>query len=251
MISGFGEQDGAPDLPPGFTMVCLREHADAFAHGLAIAGQAGAGTLVRVGRYDLVEFAVILEPDEPLISARRAFFAGMNATADAIAAHCPPEREVNFVWPDTICFDGGVLGGARLGWPSECAENDVPSWLVFGVMLRAADLTQFEVGQIVPGMSLIGGGFELSETDAITGSFARHLMSGFDQWNERGFSPVADAYLARLPKRKAGERRSIDRNGDLLVNMPADGGVPDRTSFLGELAWAAWYDPVLRGPKLR
>ena len=115
-------------------------------------------------------------------------------------------------------------------------------------MLRAADLTQVE--EIIPGMSLIGGGFERSETDAITGSFARHLMSGFDQWNERGFSPIADAYLARLPKRKAGERRSIDRNGDLLANMPADRGGPDRTSFLRELARAAWYDPVLRGPKL-
>src|SRR5438094_740649 len=100
MISGFEGQDRALDLPPGFTLV--------------------------------------LEPNEPLISARRAFFAGMNATADAIAAHCPPEREVSFTWPDTICFDGGMLGGARLGWPAQCAENDVPSWLVFGVMLRAA-----------------------------------------------------------------------------------------------------------------
>ena len=41
----------------------------------------------------------------------------MNAVADAIAAHCPPEREVNFSWPDTILFDGGLLGGARLQGP--------------------------------------------------------------------------------------------------------------------------------------
>ena len=41
-------------------------------------------------------------------SARRAFFAGMNAVADAIAAHCPPEREVSFDWPDAIRFDGGI-----------------------------------------------------------------------------------------------------------------------------------------------
>src|SRR5947208_5037984 len=122
------------DLPPGYTLVALREAGDAFAHGCAIAAEAGAGTLVWVRRYDLVEFAVILEPNEPLISARRAFFAGMNATADAIAAHCPPEREVSFTWPDTICFDGGMLGGARLGWPAQCAENDVPSSLVFCVM---------------------------------------------------------------------------------------------------------------------
>ena len=100
------------DLPPGYTLVALREYGDAFAHGCKIAGEAGAGTLVWVRRYDLVEFAVVLEPAEPLTSARRAFFAGMNAAADAIAVHCPPERDVAFVWPDTILFDGGLLGGA-------------------------------------------------------------------------------------------------------------------------------------------
>ena len=124
------------DLPPGFTLVPLRELGDAFAHGCEIAAEAGAGTLIWVRRYDLVEFAVVLEPAEPLRTARRAFFAGMNATADAIAVHCPPEREVEFVWPDTILFDNGLLGGARLGWPEGCGEDEVPSWLVFGVIWR-------------------------------------------------------------------------------------------------------------------
>ena len=36
-----------------------------------IAAKEGAGTLVWVGRFDLVEFAVVLEPDEPLATARR------------------------------------------------------------------------------------------------------------------------------------------------------------------------------------
>ena len=46
------------DLPPGYTLVPLREHGDAFVHGCAIASDAGAGALVWVRRYDLVEFAV-------------------------------------------------------------------------------------------------------------------------------------------------------------------------------------------------
>ena len=37
-----------------------------------IAAEQGAGTLVYVGRFDLAEFAVVLEPDEPLRTARRA-----------------------------------------------------------------------------------------------------------------------------------------------------------------------------------
>ena len=56
----------ALDLPPGFRLVTLREVGDAFAHARANAAELGAGTLVYVGRFDLAEFAVVLEPDEPL-----------------------------------------------------------------------------------------------------------------------------------------------------------------------------------------
>jgi len=240
----------ALDLPPGYTLVALREAGDAFAHGCEIAEEAGAGTLVWVRRYDLVEFAVVLEPDEPLKSARRALFAGMNALADAIAAHCPPERDVNFDWPDTVIFDGGLLGGARLGWPQDCAETEVPPWVVFGVILRAADMAHAEEAQAAAGVSLLSEGFEMVDTDAIIESFARHLMTAFDRWKERGFEAIARDYLERLPKRKAGERRAIDSDGDLLVALPAGSGPPERTSLLDALAKANWYDPQARGPKL-
>ncbi|CAN7190265.1 hypothetical protein LJR220_000427 [Bradyrhizobium sp. LjRoot220] len=250
MISRRGEADQTPDLPPGYTLVALRELGDAFAHGCEIAAQAGAGTLVWVRRYDLVEFAVVLEPDEPLNSARRALFAGMNALADAIAAHCPPERDVSFIWPDAIRFDAGLLGGARLGWPGDCAETEVPPWLVFGVILRAADMVHLDEVQAASGVSMLGAGFEMVDTDAIIGSFARHLMTAFDRWNERGFDAIAKDYLERLPRRKAGETRAIDANGDLLVKPPAGSGPPDRSSLVDALAQADWYDPQARGPKL-
>src|SRR5216684_3336113 len=250
MTSRLAGVDQTFDLPPGYTLVALRELGDAFAHGCEIAAEAGAGTLVWVRRYDLVEFAVVLEPDEPLVSARRAFFAGMNAVADAIAAHCPPEREVNFGWPDAIVFDGGLLGGARLGWPAGCAEDEIPAWLVFGAILRAADMAHVEEVQAASGVSLLSEGFEMIDADAIIGSFARHLMTAFDRWNERGFEVIARDYLERLPKRKAGERRAIDPNGDLLVSPPAGSGPPDRTNLVDALAKAAWYDPQARGPRL-
>src|SRR5207249_8496078 len=80
-------------------------------------------------------------------------------------------------------------------------------------------------------------------------SLARHLMTAFDRWNERGFEAIARDYLERLPRRKAGERRTIDLNGDLLVAPPAGRGPPDRTSLVDALARADWYDPQARGPK--
>jgi biotin-(acetyl-CoA carboxylase) ligase len=250
MTSRLADVEQTLDLPPGYTLVALRELGDAFAHGCAIAANSGAGTLVWVRRYDLVEFAVVLEPDEPLGTARRALFAGMNAVADAVAAHCPPEREVNFDWPDAIRFDGGLLGGARLGWPTDCAEDQVPAWLVFGVILRAADMAHIEEVQAASGVALLSEGFEMIDTDAIIESFARHLMTAFDQWRERGFEAIARDYLARLAVGKAGERRGIDVNGDLLVRAAAGSGPPDRTSLVDALARVAWYDRQARGPKL-
>src|SRR3712207_329195 len=92
----------ALSLPPPYSLVTLREAGDAFAHACRMAPEAGAGTLVWVRRFDLIEFAVVLAPEEPLRSARRALYCCMNALADAVAAHCPPERDVTFEWPDTV-----------------------------------------------------------------------------------------------------------------------------------------------------
>src|SRR6266436_3804010 len=73
----------ALDLPPPFRLLTLREVGDAFAHATRVAAQEGAGTLVHVGRFDLVEFAVVLEPDEPLKTARRSLYAGVAALGGA------------------------------------------------------------------------------------------------------------------------------------------------------------------------
>src|SRR5205085_10249510 len=159
--------------------------------------------------------------------------------ADAIAAHCPPEREVNFGWPDVIRFDGGLLGGARLGWPANCGEDEIPDWLVFAVILRAADMAHISEVQAASGVSLLSEGFEMIDTDAIIESFARHLMTAFDRWNERGFEAIARDYLERLAARGEGERRGIDGNGDLLLRTAAGKGPPQRTSLVEALGRAA------------
>lgn len=237
------------DLPPGYNVISLRESGDAFAHACAIAAKEGAGTFVHVRRYDLVEFAVVLEPDEPLRTARRAFFAGMHAVAESIAAHCPPERDVSFTWPDTIIFDHGLVGGGRLGWPQGAAEDQTPDWLVFGCMLRSVDLSHVEAGMHAGSTALVAEGFELVDVNSIVESFARHLMSAFDLWGEQGFRAVGAQYLERLPKTKAGEKRIIDDNGDLLTTLPMSGAA-DRLALVPALAEVVWLDRTADAPKL-
>ena len=104
----------ALDLPPLFRLVTLREAGNAFTHAKSIAAKEGAGTPVWVRRFDVVEFALVIEPDEPLRAARRAIYAGLAALADALAEHAPPERSITFDWPATIFVEGAVVGGGEL-----------------------------------------------------------------------------------------------------------------------------------------
>jgi biotin-(acetyl-CoA carboxylase) ligase len=238
----------APELslPPPFTLVTLREVGDAFAHAVEIAPEQGAGTLTFVGRFDLAEFAVVLEPDEPLRTARRALYMGMAALIDALLAHAPPEKPVEIDWPDAIRVDGGLIGGGRLGWPQDASEDQPPDWLVFGGMIRMVSMTG-EPGLHPMAAALEEEGFTDVAAAELVGSFARHLMVHTDAWQEHGFGAVAKEYLQRLP-RDRGLRRDIDENGDLLMRRMGKVEV-ERKKLLPLLAAPSWLDPKSRGPR--
>ena len=233
-------------LPPPFSLITLREVGDAFAHAMQIAGEQGAGTLVYVGRFDLAEFAVVLEPDEPLRSARRAFYAGMVALSDALTAFAPPETPIDTVWPDTLRVNLGLVGGGRLGWPKSAKENEVPDWLVFGAMVRTVSLGA-DPGVTPLSTALEEEGFTDVGSGRLMEGFARNFMTITDLWQERGFDAVAKEYLQRLPA-EHGAQRSIDVNGDLLIKRIETPGI-ERKELVPALAKPSWLDPKSRGPK--
>lgn len=245
----------ALDLPPPFRLVTLREVGDAMAHAAAIAAEEGAGTLVHVGRFDLAEFAVVLEPDEPLWQARRAIYAGAAALADALAVHAPPERPIAFDWPDAIRVDGGLVGGVRLEWPVGADENEPAPWLVFGAMIRTVALGEEEPGLTPLSAALEDEGFDGLGADRLVESFARHLMNAIDAWHDKGFAEIEKSYLARLSPSPSGGgalsgglRRSIDQNGDLLVQRMA-AAEPVRHSLVSALSRVSWFDPDTGAPR--
>jgi biotin-(acetyl-CoA carboxylase) ligase len=266
----FGEGDGAVrlDLPPGFDLVTLREGGDAFVHAQKIAAQRGAGTLVWVQRFDLVEFAVVLEPDEPLKTARRAFYAGMCAMADSLAVYCPPEKPIHFHWPDAMLFDHGLIGGGKLAWPLDAKEDQSPEWLVFGGMIRttvirnnnayAENTVSLEPGTWSVGTALETEGFEDVNAGAIVESFCRHLMVHVDSWTEQGFKRVGKEWLARLSEHPADDdatspKHGIDSNGDLLIHAVGENTLAPRVkrkNIIEALALQGWYDADMREPKL-
>ena len=105
------------DLPPPFRLVVLREVGDAFAHACAHAAELGAGTLVFVSRFDAAEFAVVLEPEEPLASARRA-----SATRSR-PAHRPKSRSQSSGRTRSMSTTAWSAAGGSLGPTAPMSER--------------------------------------------------------------------------------------------------------------------------------
>jgi len=236
-------RNAAPELalPPLFTAVRLRELGDAFAHAQAIAAESGAGTLVHVGRFDVAEFALVLEPEEPLRGARRAFYAGMAALADALTSLAAPETAIGIEWPDALYVNYGLVGGGRLAWPAKAREDEVPPWLVFGGTIRLVSMTGLEPGAHPGDTALEDEGFGSLTADGLIESFARHFLVAIDAWQESGFQAVARAYLPRLAAGK-GLRRDIADNGDLNVRPVT--GKAERKQLVPPLASPSWLSSL-------
>lgn len=235
------------DLPPAFTPIALADTTDAFAHAREVAAEAGAGTLVWSQGADLLQIAVVLEPEEPLRTARRAFVIGMEALAVALGRTAPPEKPLTVEWPDTLRFDGARIGGGRLAWPAVCREEERPRWLVFGGTLIVSTAWAGEPGSTPDTTSLVEEGFDPAETPRLVEAFARHLLWAFDRWAAHGFDAVAADTLARIPRRDGIRVRSLDEAGDLLFDA---GGSPGRSPLLPALLSPSWLDPATGTPRL-
>lgn len=229
-------------LPPLYRALRLEGEAP-LDMARARAAELGAGTLLHAERPGGLSLAVILEPETPLAEARCAFYAGMSALAEAVAAQCPPDRSVTVAWPDTLLYDAARLGGGTLIWP-EAAEDAVPDWLVFGGELIRDRGDLLEPGRFPGSTSLAEEA--IGPVPALIERFASHLMRNFDTWSALGFAAMMERYLRRLQPPERAHR--IGRDGALAEGTAGDLMV--RRALAPALAARAWFDPARGGPRL-
>lgn len=229
-------------LPPPYTL----HHCtggDVLDRAVALAPDHGAGTLVLHQAPGLLAFAVVLEPEQTLRTAQLAFPVAMAALADALVAHCPPERAVRIVWPDEIRFDKSRLGGGRFAVAPGCGPDAVPDWMVFAAELIADRDGLAEPGRFPESVSLAEEGFDPAED--IVGSFASYLMLYFDRWAHEGIEAVTNRLLMRIdPPLLRGVRRIED---GALVEV-SHTGATRRIGLMEGLAASTWRGAT--GPRL-
>jgi hypothetical protein len=231
------------DLPPAFALHRTLAR-DVVAEAARLAHELGAGTLVLHQSPGLLAFAVVLEPEEPLAEARQAFVLGMTALADALAAHCPPERPVRLQWPDQVIYDAARIGGGRFAVAPGCAEDQVPDWMVFAAELIADRDHVDAPGNFPDSTSLQEEAFDPAEQ--IVSTFASYMMLYFDRWAHEGFAAVSNRYLMRVdPPLLRGVRRI---EGDRMMEMTPSGGGKRYAALPEALAKQDWRDAT--GPRL-
>ncbi|WP_213686149.1 biotin/lipoate--protein ligase family protein [Roseicyclus sp.] len=230
-------------LPPPFTLHRTTQR-DVLAAAVALAPSEGAGTLVLHQSPGLLAFAVVFEPEQPLVEAQLAFLLGMTALGDALAAHCPPERPVRLTWPDQVTYDAARIGGGRFAIAPGTADDAVPDWMVFAAEL-IADRDQIEEAGAYPqSTSLKEESFDAAED--ILSTFASYLMLYFDRWAHEGFAAVSNRYLMRVdPPLLRGVRR-ID--GDRMIEIKPAGGSKSFPPIREAISTQVWRDE--KGPKL-
>ncbi len=183
------------DLPPLYSATALGADRDPFVEAIlrAEAGD-GAGTFLWARRTDCIDFAVILEPDQPRDESLPVCLVAMVAMLDALGGVIEPTVAVTFGWPDRIDVNGALAGGLRFA----AAPGDAPAWMVIAITIAVAgDLSDDSPGLNPDRTTLLDEGCGVVDVVDFMGRFGRHFMGWINRWREDGLDPVRQAWLAR------------------------------------------------------
>ncbi len=220
-----------PVFPPLLNGVQVAATTSAFVAAVrkAVRGEVSAGDLVWSRGDDRMDVAIVLEPDVPAGRAALMLYTVMVALGDCFGALAPPEIGLYYKWPGKILVNSGEVGEARIAM-AETRSGEPPTWLVVGVTLRLLP----EAGEDEPGLNpdrtnlWEEGCGELTCLQLVE-SFSRHLLTWINTWEDDGFKPVHETWVARAQAfegdyaldwngaRLSGRFMTLDEGGNMLL----------------------------------
>ena len=155
----------------------------------------------------------------PGVDARRAHeigFVAALAVADTVDAALPANLKASLKWPNDILLGGAKISGILAEWLDDGA-------LVLGIGLNVA---RAPAGLPYEATSLAAKGSSAKAAGALL-TLCHSLAAWLHRWDESGFSPIRDAWLARGPLPGAplvlqdgqlkGQFAGLDEDGALLL----------------------------------
>lgn len=153
----------------------------------------------------------------PLVEARRAHevgFVAALAVADAVDAAIPGEERATLKWPNDVLLGGAKISGILAEWVDDNA-------LVLGIGLNVASAP---AGLAYEATSLAAAGSVVTASGALL-TLCDRLAAWLQCWEEHGFGPVREAWLARGPTHGAALVLQEGRLQGTFAGLDADGAL--------------------------
>ncbi len=171
---------------------------------------------------------LMLRPAKPAQDCAQLSFAAAIAACDALRDFAPAV-ELRVKWPNDVLADGAKIAGILL--ESSGPAGEVPAWLAIGI---GTNLAVHPEGTEFPATSLKAMGAPAPTPDDALLHLAAHFARWHQRWQDEGFAPIRDAWLARAAGlgtrirarlatgETAGIFEGIDAAGALILRESSD-----------------------------
>ena len=190
-------------------------------------GGADPATIVCADRPDRLDCSVVLDPGMTLGEARLVVYVGMLALRDALGAVIPAGIDVTYRWPNLIEANIAPVARIDLHAPGEESADAVPPWMTLRAVVALS--TAIDGDADAPAFETTiadEGGPEVTAVELLE-SFARHLLTWMNRWEEEGFDRVRARWLDHA--RSRGEKIQLvigkRRSSGLFRDIADDGAM--------------------------
>jgi BirA family transcriptional regulator, biotin operon repressor / biotin---[acetyl-CoA-carboxylase] ligase len=182
--------------------------------------------------------SILLRPTRPTAEAAQLGFAAALAVGEAVSPLLPRPDMLTYKWPNDVLIDRRKTSGISL--ESRATGEGRMDWLVIGIGINLASYPEHVE---YPAISLAAAGVEAVTVEAMLETVAERFHLWYERWQEAGFGPLREAWLARAhgvgeairvrleASETSGRFVGLDDDGALLL----DDGVARRRVSAGDV----------------